>query len=95
MPGPLSNGDRGFLVELLQLFPSFFGGSCDIRPQTLLRWHRAGLRTIGVGKLGALGGRLQIDSDFRALIKKMSMKIRSMPSLADRRDPYLVKAVRE
>jgi transposase InsO family protein len=76
MPGRalLANGDRWFLVQLYRLFPSILRVLTIIRPETLVRWHRAGFRSYWRWKSGARGGRPQIDSDVRALIKKMSME---------------------
>jgi transposase InsO family protein len=75
MPGRAlrTNGDRWFLVQLYRLFPSILRVLTIIRPETLVRWHRAGFRSYWRWKSGARGGRPQIDPDLRALIKKMSM----------------------
>ena len=40
----LSNGDRLFFVWLYRLFPSITGAIMIIRPDMLVRWHRAGFR---------------------------------------------------
>ena len=40
----LTNGDRLFLVLLYRLFPSVLRAITIIRPETLVRWHRAGFR---------------------------------------------------
>jgi len=76
MPGRVqfTNGDRWFLVQLYRLFPSILRVLTIIRPETLVRWHRAGFRSYWRWKSGTRGGRPQIDSDLRALIKKMSME---------------------
>ena len=39
----LTNGDRLFLVQLYRWFPSVLNAITIIRPETLIRWHRAGL----------------------------------------------------
>jgi hypothetical protein len=44
-----------------------------IRPETLVRWHRAGFRHYWRWKSRSLGGRPQIDADLRALIRRMSI----------------------
>ena len=44
-----------------------------IRPETLVRWHRAGFRHYWRWKSRSLGGRPQIDADLRALIRRMSV----------------------
>ena len=40
----LTNHDRWFLVQLYWLFPSVLQVLTIIRPETLVRWHRAGFR---------------------------------------------------
>src|ERR1044071_3005707 len=41
----LSNADRLFFVWLYRLFPSISRALLIIRPDTLVRWHRAGFRS--------------------------------------------------
>src|SRR5437764_8530306 len=38
----LTNGDRLFLIQLYRWFPSVLKAITIIRPETLVRWHRAG-----------------------------------------------------
>jgi hypothetical protein len=45
-----------------------------IRPETLVRWHRAGFRRYWRWKSRSLGGRPQIDAALRALIRGMSIE---------------------
>jgi transposase InsO family protein len=45
-----------------------------IRPETLVRWHRAGFRRYWCWKSRSLGGRPQIGTDLRALIRRMSIE---------------------
>jgi hypothetical protein len=40
----LTNGDRLFFVQLYRWFPSVLNTITIIRPETLVRWHRAGGR---------------------------------------------------
>src|SRR5271155_2982232 len=54
----LANSDRGF--------PSILKVLTIIRPETLVRWHRAGFRSYWRGKSQSLGGRPQIEADLRA-----------------------------
>src|SRR5438445_365601 len=68
----LTNGDRLFLVLLYRLFPSVLRAITIIRPETLVRWHRAGFRHYWRWKSRSFGGRPQIDADLRALIRRMS-----------------------
>src|SRR5258705_4248498 len=44
----LTNGDRLFLVQLYRWFPSVLRAITIIRPETLVRWHRAGFRRLCV-----------------------------------------------
>ena len=69
----LTNGDRLFLVLLYRLFPSVLRAITIIRPETLVRWHRAGFRHYWRWKSRSFGGRPQIDADLRALIRRMSV----------------------
>jgi hypothetical protein len=45
-----------------------------IRPETLVRWHRAGFRCYWRQKSRSFGGRPQIDAELRALIRRMSVE---------------------
>jgi hypothetical protein len=69
----LTNGDRLFLVLLYRWFPSVLRAITIIRPETLVRWHRAGFRHYWRWKSCCFGGRPQIDADVRALIRRMSI----------------------
>src|SRR5437762_11014082 len=69
----LTNGDRLFLVMLYRWFPSILKALTIIRPETLVRWHRAGFRRYWRWKSRSLVGRRQIDADLRALIRRMSV----------------------
>ena len=68
----LTNNDRWFLVQLYRWFPSILQALTIIRPETLVRWHRAGFRCYWRWKSRSLGGRPQIETDLRALIRRMS-----------------------
>src|SRR5213078_3199021 len=68
----LTNGDRLFLVQLYRWFPSVLNAITIIRPETLVRWHRAGFRRYWRWKSRSLGGRPKIDAELRALIRRMS-----------------------
>jgi len=69
----LTNSDRLFLVQLYRWFPSVLKAITIIRPETLVRWHRAGFRRYWRWKSRSLAGRPQIDTDLRALIRRMSI----------------------
>src|SRR5664279_1978605 len=68
----LTNHDRWFFVQLYRWFPSILPVLVIIRPETLLRWHRAGFRRYWRRKSCRRGGRPQIETELRALIRQMS-----------------------
>ena len=64
----LTNNDRWFLVQLYRWFPSILQVVTIVRPETLVRWHRAGFRCYWRLKSRPLGGRPQIDTELRGLM---------------------------
>jgi hypothetical protein len=70
----LTNNDRWFLIQLYRWFPSILQVLTIIRPETLVRWHRAGFRSYWRWKSRPQGGRPQIDTELRALIWRMSVE---------------------
>ena len=70
----LTNNDRLFFIRLYCWFPSILQVLTIIRPETLVRWHRAGFRCYWRWKSRPLGGRPQIDTELRGLIRRMSME---------------------
>jgi hypothetical protein len=68
-----TNGDRLFLIQLYRWFPSVLKTITIIRPETIVRWHRAGFRRYWRWKSRSFGGRPPIDADVRALIRRMSV----------------------
>jgi hypothetical protein len=68
----LTNQDRWFFVHMYRWFPSILQVLTIIRPETLVRWHRVGFRCYWRWKSRPLGGRPQIDTELRALIRRMS-----------------------
>jgi hypothetical protein len=70
----LTNHDRWFFIQLYRWFPSILQVLTIIRPETLVRWHRAGFRCYWRWKSRPLGGRPQIETKLRALIRRMSME---------------------
>jgi hypothetical protein len=69
----LTDGDRLFFIQLYRWFPTILNAITIVRPETLVRWHRAGFRRYWRWKSHSLGGRPQIDADLRALIRRMSV----------------------
>lgn len=68
----LSNGDRLFFVWLYRLFPSIIRALLIIRPDTLVRWRRAGFRRYGRWTSRLRVGRPPVEGELRALIRPMS-----------------------
>src|SRR6266446_4798101 len=69
-----TNSDRLFIIQLYRWFPSVLKAMMIIRPETFVRWHRAGFRRYWRWKSRNLGGRPQIDPDLRALIQRMNIE---------------------
>jgi hypothetical protein len=70
----LTNSDRLFFIQLYRWFPSVLKAITIVRPETLVRWHRAGFRRYWHRKSQRLGGRPQIGADLQALIRQMSVE---------------------
>jgi transposase InsO family protein len=69
----LSSIDRLVLVGLYSLVPGVMDALKIIRPETLLRWHRAGFRAYWRWKSRPRGGRPKTAADIRRLIREMSV----------------------
>ena len=70
----LTNNDRWFFILMYRWFPSILEVLVIIRPETLVHWHRAGFRRYWRWKSRSQGGRPQIETDLRALIRRMSVE---------------------
>jgi transposase InsO family protein len=70
----LTNNDRWFFILMYRWFPSILEVLVIIRPETLVHWHRAGFRRYWRWKSRSPGGRPQIETDLRALIRRMSVE---------------------
>jgi hypothetical protein len=70
----LTYHDRWFFIQLYRWFPSILQVLTIIRSETLVRWHRAGFRCYWRWKSRPQGGRPQIETDLRALIRRMSVE---------------------
>ena len=70
----LTNHDRLFFIRPYRWFPSILEVLTIIRPETVVRWHRAGFRCYWRWKLRPQGGRPQIDAELRGLIRRMSVE---------------------
>jgi len=74
LKGPGSPHEQRPLVlrPALSLVPSILPVLMIIRPETLVGWHRAGFRRYWRWKSCRRGGRPQIETELRALIRQMS-----------------------
>jgi hypothetical protein len=70
----LTNLDRLFLVQLYRWFPSILRALFVVRPETVIRWHRAGFRCYWRWKSRGRGGRPPVSGELRALIRRMSVE---------------------
>ena len=60
-----TNSDRLFFIQLYRWFPSVLKAMTIMRPETVMRWQRAGFRRYWRWKSRNLGGRPQISADLR------------------------------
>jgi hypothetical protein len=70
----LTNNDRWFFVQMYRCFPSILKVLTIVQPETLVRWHRAGFRGYWRWKSRPGGGRPQIDTELRVLVRRMSVE---------------------
>src|ERR1700757_3227614 len=70
----LANPDRWFFIQMYRWFPSILSVLTIVRPETLVRWHRAGFRRYWRWKSRSSGGRPQIDTDLRVAIRRISIE---------------------
>jgi transposase InsO family protein len=70
----LTNNDRWFFVWIYRWFPTILKVATLVQPETLVRWHRVGFRRYWCWKSRSRGGRPQIETELRALIRQMSME---------------------
>jgi len=70
----LTNNDRWFFIQLYRWFPSILQVLTIIQPETLLQWHRAGFCRYWRWKSNSRGGRPQIQTELRVLIRQISME---------------------
>ena len=68
----LRNTDRLILVWLYRLFPSLLDAAIIFRPETLVRWHRGGLRLFWRWKSRRRAGRPAVPTGIRSLVRRMS-----------------------
>src|SRR3982075_401588 len=69
----LTVADRLVFVWLYHLFPAVLNAVTIVQPETVIRWHRTGLRLYWRWKSRARGGRPKIPGEIRHLIREMSL----------------------
>jgi hypothetical protein len=60
--------DRALLVRMARVFPELLSLAKVVKPETVLRWHRAGFKTFWRWKSRGGAGRPKIDRGLRDLI---------------------------
>src|SRR5262245_52445053 len=70
----LRGSDRALMVWLVRLWPSLLGVAQVVKPETILRWHRAGFGTYWRWKSRRRAGRPRVDRGLRELIQRMSQE---------------------
>jgi hypothetical protein len=68
-----SNVDRLIFAGLYGLTPQILDGLKILKPETVIRWHRAGFRTYWRWKSRLRGGRPRASAEVRNLIREMSI----------------------
>src|SRR5512141_1625174 len=68
----LNNTDRFLFVWLYHWFPSVLGAIAIVRPETIIRWHRAGFRAFWRWRSRNHVGRPKVSAELRTLIGEMS-----------------------
>jgi transposase InsO family protein len=70
----LGGSDRALLMWMVRLWPSLLEAVQVVQPETILRWHRAGVRAFWRWRSRNRAGRPKIDRELRELILRMSME---------------------
>jgi hypothetical protein len=70
----LTPADRLLFVWLYRLLPSLLNAAVIIRPDTIVRWHRAGFRSYWRWKSRRRGGRPKVAAEVRSLIRRISLE---------------------
>jgi hypothetical protein len=70
---PFSSIDRLILGRACRLFPKVYDALAIVRPDTVIRWHRAGLRSYWRWKSRSRCGRPTVPLEIRRLIRQMSI----------------------
>src|SRR4051812_18768219 len=70
---PFISIDRLILGRVCRLFPKVYDSLAIVRPDTVIRWHRAGFRLYWRWKSGRRCGRPIVSLEIRRLIREMSI----------------------
>src|SRR5829696_3296632 len=70
---PFTAADRFLLAWVCRLFPDACDALAIVRPETVVRWHRAGFRSYWRWKSGRRSGRPAVSAEIRQLIREMSI----------------------
>jgi transposase InsO family protein len=70
----LNGMDRAILAWMVRLWPDLLGMIQVVKPETVMRWHRAGFRAFWRWKSRKRAGRPKIDRGLRDLIRRMSQE---------------------
>jgi transposase InsO family protein len=65
--------DRLIFAGLYRLVPSILNALTIVKPETVVRWHRAGFRSYWCWKSRPRGGRPMVPPEIRRLIREMSI----------------------
>jgi hypothetical protein len=68
----LHGSGRALLVWITRIWPNLLDLSQVVKPETILRWHRAGFKAFWRWKSRHRAGRPKIDRELRDLIRRMS-----------------------
>ncbi len=65
--------DRLIIAGLYRLAPKVLGALAIVKPETVIKWHRAGFRSYWRWKSRRRGGRPTVAPEIRKLIREMSI----------------------
>ena len=68
-----SNFDRLIFAGLYRIAPNVLNALVIVKPETVIRWHRAGFRLFWRWKSRSRGGRPKVPLEIRQLIRDMSL----------------------
>src|SRR3954452_11752635 len=70
---PFTAADRLVLGWVCRLFPKTCDALAMVRPETVVRWHRAGFRSYWHWKSRRRSGRPAVSAEIRQLVREMSI----------------------